>query len=183
MARRPAAQISRLWVQASGSSSQMPASVGSLPALLDRGGGDLGRPPAVGVEVVVAGGRGEQQQRLAERVELKLLVDPVADDVGAAGVARQVELALVGHRAAVDGVGGLQLRAVGEQAFGHEPHRVVHQRVRAGLGDRLPGEALVADPDVAVVVVAALRGRARAATSSPPRPSRRPALVRPDITA
>ena len=56
--------------------------VGLLPALLDRVGRDLGRAPAVGVEMVVAGGGGEQQQRLAEGVELELLVDPVADDVG-----------------------------------------------------------------------------------------------------
>ncbi len=37
-------------------------------------------------------------------------------------------------------------------------HRVVHQRQRARLGHRLPGKALVADPHVAVVVVAALTG-------------------------
>ena len=42
---------------------------------------DFGGAPAVGVEVVVTGRGGEQQQRLAERVELELLVDPVPDDV------------------------------------------------------------------------------------------------------
>ena len=49
------------------------AGVGLAPALLDRVGGGLGGAPAVGVEAVVRGGGGEQQQRLAERVELELL--------------------------------------------------------------------------------------------------------------
>ena len=64
----------------------------------------------------MAGGSGEQQQRLAEGVELELLVDPVADDVGAARVAGQLEPAFVGDGAAGDRVGGLERRAVVEQA-------------------------------------------------------------------
>jgi hypothetical protein len=46
--------------------------VGLPPAGLDRLGRGLRRPPPVGVEMVVRGGRGEQQQRFAERVELEL---------------------------------------------------------------------------------------------------------------
>ena len=55
--------------------------VGLAPALLDRIDRGLRGPPTVGVEVVVSGCGGEQQQRLAEGVQLKLLVDPVPDDV------------------------------------------------------------------------------------------------------
>jgi len=92
---------------------------------------------------------------LAESVELELLVHPVADLVGAPGVAGQVsEAALVGDRAAVDPVSRLQLRAVGQNTLGNKRHRVVEERV--GLNDChcLAGVALVADPGVAVVVVA-----------------------------
>ena len=71
----------------------------------------------------MAGGGGEQQQRLAEGVELELLVDPVADDVVAAGVAGQVEVALVGHRVAGGGVGGGELVAVLEQPVADEARR------------------------------------------------------------
>jgi hypothetical protein len=105
-----------------------------LPALLDRVDRCLRRPPAVAVKVVVTSRLGEQQQRLAERVELKLLVHPIAHDVRAARVAGKVELALVGHLAARGRVGGLELGSVGQQAVGHEVHRVVHQRMRARLG-------------------------------------------------
>ena len=88
--RSPAAQISRLCVHASGSISQIPASVsGSRQRFCDRLDGRLGGTPAIAVEVIVARGGGEQQQRLAEGVELELLVDPVTDDVGAARVPRQ----------------------------------------------------------------------------------------------
>ena len=76
----------------------------------------------------------------------------------AARVAGQAERRLVGHRVAGRPCRRGQLGAVGEQAIGDEPHRVVQQRQRTGLGDRLPGEALVTDPHVAVVVVASLAG-------------------------
>jgi hypothetical protein len=49
--------------------------VGLAPAQLDCMDRGLDGPPAVGVEVVVAGRGGEQQQRFAEGVELELLVD------------------------------------------------------------------------------------------------------------
>jgi hypothetical protein len=48
------------------------------------------RAPAVRIEVVVASRVGQQQRHLAERVELELLVYPVADDVRAARVAGQL---------------------------------------------------------------------------------------------
>jgi hypothetical protein len=92
---------------------------------------------------------------LAESVELELLVHPVADFVGTPGVASQVrQTALVGDRAAVDPVGRLHLRAVGQNTLGDKRHRVVEERER--LDDRhcLAGVALVAYPCVAVVVVA-----------------------------
>ena len=53
---------------------------------------------------------------------------------------------------------GSQIGAVLEQAVAYEAHGVVEERVGAGLRDGLPGVALVADPDVAVVVVAAFPG-------------------------
>ena len=34
---------------------------------------------------------GKQDERLAERVELELLVDPIADDVAAAGITGEIE--------------------------------------------------------------------------------------------
>jgi hypothetical protein len=64
------------------------AGVGFVPASSDGLGRALRGSPTVRVEVVVRGGGGEQQQRFAERVELELLVDPVAEDVVPAGVAR-----------------------------------------------------------------------------------------------
>ena len=118
-------------------------------------------------------GRGEQQQRLAERVELELGVDVVADDVGAARVAGQVERALVGHRVrrrrCRRAPGAARRRAA---ASATNATASSSSGCGAGGGDGLPGVALVADPDVAVVVVAALRRRARAGSSWPPRPSR-----------
>ena len=42
----------------------------------------------VGDAMIVLRSGGEQQQRLAEGIELKLLVDPVADDVGRSRVPR-----------------------------------------------------------------------------------------------
>ncbi len=154
MARSPAAQVSRLWVQGRLSISQMPAS-GSLQRAAIAGGENRGRLPGVGVHPVVTGGGGEQQEALAEGVELELLVDPVADDVVSAGVAGQVQGVLVGDRVPGAGVGGGEVVAVGEDSVGDEADGVVQQRVRAGGGDGLAGVALVADPDVPVVVVTA----------------------------
>ena len=59
---------------------------------------------------MVVPGRGrEQEQGLPECVELKLLVDPVADDVGAAGIPRQGQFPFVGDIVFQDRVGGLEL--------------------------------------------------------------------------
>src|SRR5581483_3508677 len=89
------------------------------PAARDRLGCGLSGAPAVGVDAVVVGGRREQQERLAEGVQLKLLIDPVADRVAAPGVARQIELELVGDAVASGRVGRPQLGAVGQQLRGN----------------------------------------------------------------
>ncbi len=65
--------------------------LGLLPAFPDRVSGGLHRAPAVGVQVIVTGRGGQQQQRFPEGVELELGVDMIADDVVAAGVAGQVQ--------------------------------------------------------------------------------------------
>jgi hypothetical protein len=106
----------------------------------------------------VGGGLREQHERLAEGVELELAVDPVADDVGSAWVARELESPLIRNGVAVDGVGGDEAVAVGEQPLRDEAHGVIEKRQRTGPGDRLTGEALVSDPHVPVVVVATLAG-------------------------
>ena len=90
MARSPATQISRLWVQGWLSISQIPAS-GSVHRAAMASAAAIGGLPVVGVQSVGPAGRGEQQQRFAERVELELLVDPVPDQVRAAGVAGKVQ--------------------------------------------------------------------------------------------
>ena len=129
-----------------------------LPASLDRRDCDLHGAPAVRVQVIVPGSGGEEQQRFPEGVELELLIDPVADDVAAAGIPGQIELPLIGDAATARRVSGLQPRAVLEQTLTDEADGVVEQRVGASLCDRLPRVALVANPDVAVVVVAAPSG-------------------------
>ena len=154
MARSPLAAVSRLWVQARGFDFPDPG-VGFGPPVCDRGGGGFGCVPVFGVEAVGAGGGGEQVQGFAEGVELELVVDPVADEVESAGVAGEPEVVLVGDRGAGGGVGGGHRVAVFEQPVGDEADGGVQQRVGAGGGDRDSGVALVADPDVAVVVVAA----------------------------
>ncbi len=108
-------------------------------------------------------GRGrEELERLAQRVELELAVDPVPDLVRTARVAGQAgERLLPGHRPAGHGVGGLEVGAVGQDALRHEGDGVIQQAVRAVGGDRLPGVALIPDPDVAVVVVPAGLGALR----------------------
>jgi hypothetical protein len=127
-----------------------------LPALRDRPGGDLSRPPAARFQPVVPGRGGEQQQRLTQGIELELAVHPVADQVESAGVPGQVEPALVGHPAAVDGVGRGHCGAVGVQPAGDKADGAVEQRVGARGGRGLAGVALITDPGVPVVVVAAL---------------------------
>ena len=131
------------------------AGIGLLPAGADRVRGDPGRAPGAGVEPPVPGGGGEQEQRLAEGVELELLVHPVADQVESAGVAGQVETALVGHLAAVHGVGRGNLVTIGVKPGGDEADGGVEQRVGTRHGGGLPRIALVPDPGVAVVIVAA----------------------------
>ena len=106
----------------------------------------------------MAGRRGQQQQGFAEDVELKLGVGVVAEDVGAAGISGQPQRAFVGHRAAVKRVGGLEVGPVGQKPLGDEADGIVEQLVRPVENDGLAGVALVADPHVAVVVVAALLG-------------------------
>lgn len=65
------------------------AGIGVAPARLDGLDRGLGRPPVIDVQVIGAGGGGEEEERLAEGVELELLIDPVADLVGPAGVAAE----------------------------------------------------------------------------------------------
>jgi hypothetical protein len=152
--------------------------VGLPPAGLDRGGGGRGRAPPVGVEAVQFGGGREQQQRLAEGVELMLLVDPVAGDRPPARVARKRQHALVGEVTAGDGVGGAQTRPVLEQPRGDEAHRLVEERRGAAAGGGPAGVALVADPGEAVVVVApragALGQRGRGGGDHPAARARQP---------
>ena len=137
------------------------AGVGFGPALLDgrderprrrAGRSASSRPRPVG--------GGEQQQRLAERVELELLVDPVADPYRR----RRGSRAARAWRSSGTGVAGRRCRPGAglapsvEHPVGDEPDRVVEQGVAADGGGGLAGVALVADPGVAVVVVAALVG-------------------------
>ncbi|GAA3439122.1 hypothetical protein GCM10018954_087420 [Kutzneria kofuensis] len=68
-------------------------------------------------QVVVLGGRAEQQQRLAEGVQLELVPHAVADPVGAAGIAGKVEFTLVGDLPAGDGVRRLEVGPVLDQPF------------------------------------------------------------------
>ncbi len=70
------------------------ARLGLRPALPDGVDRHLHRLPAVGLEAVASRCGGEEQQRLAEGVELELRIHVVADDVAAAGVARQPEVGL-----------------------------------------------------------------------------------------
>lgn len=101
--------------------------VGFVPPQGDGIGRDLSGPPAVCVQAVVPVGGGEQEQCLAEDVQLELLVDPVADPVVAAWVAAQPEGALVGDQATGDGVRGCRVRTVLMQARRDELHCVVQQ--------------------------------------------------------
>ena len=131
------------------------------PPVLDRFDRDLGCSPSVDVEVVVLRRRREQEQRLSEGVELELLVDPVADDVGATGISRQRQFPFVRNLASLNCVGGLERGPVAEQPLGDEADRIVHQRMRPGGRDRLAGVRLVADPCIAIVVATAFAGPLR----------------------
>lgn len=103
----------------------------------------------------MAGHRAEQQEGLAEGVEWELVADLVPDAVEATRVAGQAQLLLPGNSATVDRVGGSHPGTVLVQPGREELYGVVEQRVGAGRGGRLAGVALVPDPYVAVVVVAA----------------------------
>jgi hypothetical protein len=108
------------------------------------------------VEPVVPRAGGEEHQRFTERVELELAVDPVPDDVVAARIAGQPQMALVGYRLATGRICRSEVISVLDQLIGDEPERLVEQRKRVrGGGSGESGVALVADPDVAVVVVPA----------------------------
>ena len=63
----------------------------------------------------MVGGRREQEERLAEDVELKLLVHVVADDVESAGVTRHRQRPLIGHPPTTGRVRGGQRRAVDQE--------------------------------------------------------------------
>ena len=131
------------------------------------------RSPVVDVESVVPARCGEQQQGLAEGVQLELVVDPVPGRVLAAGVAGEVERVLVrdpcpGHR-----VGRPEVGPVVEQRSATNRTASVQQRVRrrarppparrsTGRGSRRSGSRSCGPGPPA-----------RAATSSRRRPSRR----------
>ena len=63
--------------------------IGLGPALLDDGRRLLNCLPTVNVKPVQFGGRSKNSRAFANGVELKLFVDVVADDVGAARIAGQ----------------------------------------------------------------------------------------------
>ena len=110
---------------------------------------------ALAVEPAGPSGRGQQEQRLTEGVELELAVDVVAEPHGGARVAGELHPPLAGDGSAVDAVRRPQVRAVLEHPLGDEAHRSVEQVGASDGGGSLPGEALVADPGEPVVVVAA----------------------------
>src|SRR4051794_35407460 len=121
--------------------------IGFVPALLDRLGRRLGCTPALGVEAVLLRGSGEQQQGFPEGVELELAVRVVADDGVTAWIAGEIELPLVRHRAAADGVDGPERCSILEQTVLHEANRVVEHRPADARG-RLARVALIANPGV-----------------------------------
>ena len=108
-------------------------------------------------------GRGQQEQGLAERVQLELPVDPVADEIEATRIPGQIQPALVWHPIAAGGIGRNQPGPVGMKPVRYEAHGPIEQRVGACRRDRVPRVALVANPGVAVIVVTALIGPFRQA--------------------
>ncbi len=128
-------------------------------ALGDGADGQFGGVPAIGVEAVVRGGVRQKEEDLAEEIELKLISDPIADDVGAAGVAGQPEGKGFWDRTAVTPVCRRRGDSVRKHAGADPTHRVVEHGFatfdgRSGMTD----VADVADPAVAIVVVAARLG-------------------------
>ena len=145
------------WAHRRSSISQIPASgvlVTFADGLDERGDGAA----AVVVQPAAALGRGEQEQRLTECVELELMVDPVAGPHRGPGVSRKRDVVLVRDPTSRHRVCRPQVRAVREYALGHELNSAVEQCVVTDDGCCSPGVALVADPGVAVVVVAPLGG-------------------------
>jgi hypothetical protein len=99
------------------------------------------------------GGR-EEQEALTQRVELELGVGTVPDPDGGSRVARQGDAALGGEGVAVDRVRRPQLRTIGEHPVADERCCCIQEGLAADRGGGLAGVALVADPRIAVVVVA-----------------------------
>jgi len=84
-----------------------------LPPLADCRDRGLDGRPVLGGQVVVLSRGGQEEEDLAEGVELELPVHPVAHLVGAARVSAQViKTPLVGNSTTIGAVGRLQVRAV-----------------------------------------------------------------------
>ncbi len=152
----------------------MPASGSSYRCAIASTAASAAFQPSASSASSAVGGR-EEQQRLAEGVELELAAHPVARRRRPArpGSPGRSSARWSGTGSPSTVYAGTRSRSVVEQPVADEPDRAVQQVAAARGRDGLPGEALVADPGVAVVVVAALLGALRAATWWPPRPSRR----------
>ena len=146
--------------------------IGLGPPLLDDGRRLLNRLPTVDVKPVQLGGRGKQQQSFANGVELKLFVDVVADDVGAARIAGQRHTMLPRNASARHRVRRFQL-GYRPQGFADSRRRrqcrpECRRRHEARLGRRST-DRVSTSSDSHSWCLAAL---ALAATSSRPQPSR-----------
>src|SRR5205823_5231515 len=134
--------------------------------------------PRVRVEPIESRGCCEEEQGLAEGVQLKLLPCRVAEGRARSRVARKVELLLVRYRAAGYRVRGFEPGPVVEEPVADKANSVVEHGPPAGTRDRLPRIALVADPAVPVVVVSspsrALRKRHRGCGDHPAGAAREP---------
>ena len=173
IARSPAAQISRLCVQASGSSSQTPAS-GLAPALLDRVGRDLGGAPRVrarGDRARAAAANSSSASPKASSWNCSLTQLPTTSLPPGTRAGRGARSS--GTRCGVDRVGGRQPGPVGRaaarrrtprrrRAGGAARRRRPPARRSTGRGSRRSGSRSCGPG-----------GRARAATSSRRRPCRR----------
>ena len=125
-----------------------------LPPLRNGISRNLRRLLTAEVEAIEAGSRSEEQECFAEGIELELLVDVVADKVKPSRIAGQVDAMLIGNRRPVSPVGGGEHGAIIEEAGGNESRRCRGAHPRRG--DGLSGVGLIADPYVAIIVVAAL---------------------------